>query len=61
MCTFNSCSMTAECQVTVALYVAELKVKEVFRSGADNVLGIQINNSYISLPRELFNGSSGTT
>ena len=26
-------------------------------SGANDVLGIQINNNYISLPGELFNGS----
>ena len=30
-------------------------------SGANDVLGIQINNSYISLPGELFNGSGTTT
>ena len=44
----------------IALYVAELKVREVF-SGANDVLGIQVNNNYISLPGELFNGSGTTT
>ena len=41
---------------TCVTLTAELKVTEVF-SGADNVLGIQVDNSYISLPGELFNRS----